>query len=310
MAKQSVVGSGKHTYVWEREFFKLPPNVQIQANTHAIAIDRQGRIFVHSQSEHAVMVFDPKGYFIQSWGSWMKNGAHGMDLRVEKGKEYLYFALTGLHLVVKTTLEGEEVWRMSYPKDAGVYESEAQYVPTNVAFAPNGDFYVADGYGKSYIHQYKVKGEYIRTWGGQGTEPGKMNCPHGLWVDTRSKQPVLIVADRGNHRLQRFTLDGKHIDFVTDELRLPCHFDIRGKELLIPDLAGRVSIFDQNNRLIVHLGDNPDEAQRARNNIPRSQWADGHFISPHDACWDKAGNIYVGEWVADGGRLTRLQRMG
>lgn len=283
MAKQSVVGSGKHTYVWEREFFKLSPNVQIQANTHAIAIDRQGRIFIHSQSEHAVMVFDPQGHFIQSWGSWMKSGAHGMDLRVEKGKEYLYFALTGLHLVVKTTLEGEEVWRMGYPRDAGVYENEAQYVPTNVAFAPNGDFYVADGYGQSYIHQYNVKGEYIRTWGGQGTEPGKMNCPHGLWVDTRNKQPVLIVADRGNHRLQRFTLDGKHIDFVTDELRLPCHFDIRGKELLIPDLAGRISIFDQNNRLIVHLGDNPDEAQRARNKVPRSQWTDGYFISPHDA---------------------------
>ena len=52
-----------------------------------------------------------------------------------------------------------------------------------------------------------------------------MNCPHGIWVDTRGANPIIIVADRGNVRLQNFTLDGKFLGMVTEELRYPCHFD-------------------------------------------------------------------------------------
>ena len=32
------------------------------------------------------------------------------------------------------------------------------------------------------------------------------------------------------------------------------------------------------------------------------------FISPHSACWDKDGNIYVVEWVNDG-RITKLRHI-
>jgi hypothetical protein len=83
-----------------------------------------------------------------------------------------------------------------------------------VAIAPNGDFYVGDGYGSSHINQYNKDAQFIRTFGGLGKEPGRLDCPHGLWVDTRGDGAVLVVADRSNQRLQRFTLDGKHIDFI------------------------------------------------------------------------------------------------
>jgi len=45
---------------------------------------------------------------------------------------------------------------------------------------PNGDIYVGDGYGSSYILQYNSKGEYIRTFGGPGKEAGQLLCPHGI----------------------------------------------------------------------------------------------------------------------------------
>jgi hypothetical protein len=62
--------------------------------------------------------------------------------------------------------------------------------------------------------QYNSKGEYQRTFGGKGKEAGKLDCPHGIIVDMRGPAPVLTVADRGNARIQRFTLRGEHIDFV------------------------------------------------------------------------------------------------
>src|ERR1017187_11018161 len=87
-----------------------------------------------------------------------------------------------------------------------------------------GDLFVGDGYGSSYINQYNRKGEYIRTFGGKGKEAGKLDCPHGIIVDRRGATPILTVADRGNARIQRFTLDGAHLDFVGGT-NLPCHFN-------------------------------------------------------------------------------------
>ncbi|MBI5094973.1 MAG: twin-arginine translocation signal domain-containing protein [Candidatus Hydrogenedentes bacterium] len=306
--KSKVLGTGAHTYELVENWGKLPESKKF-GYTHGVQEDSQGRIYIHNQSPDSVAIFDPDGKFIKSWGPQYAAGAHGFQLRKEDGVEYFYLAATSQHIVAKTTLDGEVVWTLNYPKEAGVYEAPEKFVPTNVAFGPNGDFYVADGYGQAYIHQYNKKAEYIRTWGGNGSEPGKMKCPHGIWLDTRGKEPLLVVADRANIRLQYFTLDGKHVSFVTDELRYPCHFDQRGTDLLIPDLHGRVTIFDKDNKLITHLGDTPGvEKKEGYPNLPHEQRIPGQFISPHAATWDHAGNIYVVEWVSDG-RVTKLRRV-
>jgi len=303
-----VLGSGAHTYELVEGWGQLPAG-KAYGYTHGLAEDSQGRIYVHNQSPDAVVVFDPDGKFITSWGEDFAAGAHGMQLRKEGNTEFLYLADIARHIVVKTTLDGDVVWTLEYPKESGVYDDPKKYTPTNVAFAPNGDFYIADGYGESYIHQYNSKAEYIRTWGGKGAEAGKMSCPHGLWVDTRGTQPLLVVADRANVRLQYFTLDGKHVSFVTEELRHPCHFSQRGDDMLIPDLFGRVTIFDKANKLIAHLGDTPGvEKTEGYPNLPKEQRVPGKFISPHSAIWDHLGNIYVVEWISDG-RVTKLRRV-
>jgi hypothetical protein len=121
----------------------------------------------------------------------------------------------------------------------------------------------------------------VRTWGGTGSDAGQLKCPHGIWCDTRdANNPQLVVADRSNVRLQYFTLDGKYVSTVTHELRHPCHFDQRNGELLIPDLHGRLTIFDRENNLVTHLGDNPDPKQRGNNGVPKEQLKPGIFCSP------------------------------
>jgi hypothetical protein len=151
----------------------------------------------------------------------------------------------------------------------------------------------------------------VRTWGGFGSEPGKMKTPHGLWLDDRpGREPSLVVADRANARLQYFTLDGKHLSFVKG-LLFPAHFDIRGEVLMVPDLFGRVTLFDKDNKVITHLGEDSkrvmaDKGFKIRAN-PK-QWLPGKFVHPHDACFDKDGNIFVVEWVQTG-RVTLLRRV-
>lgn len=308
-----VLGKGRHTYELVPGWGRLPEGKRF-GNTHGVLEDSQGRIFIHNQSPtgDAVCIFDADGKFIKSWGKELSPGAHGMTLHKEGKNEFLYFAATGLHKIYKTSLDGERVWEKGAPSLPDVYPSQDKYVPTNIAFAPNGDFYVADGYGQHWIHQYNAKGEHIRSWGGLGSEPGKMNCPHGIWIDTRGKEAAVVVADRANVRLQYFTLEGKHLRFVTDDLRHPCNFRIRETDLLIPDLHGRVTIFDKDNKLAAHVGIDSDardwKAPAGYPNVPSDQRVAGRFISPHDACWDAKGNLYVAEWVPDG-RVTKLRRV-
>lgn len=302
------IGSGEHTYEVMHNWAKLPASIQ-PGYTHGVVEDSQKRILVHNRSKDAVLVFDEHGNFIKSWGERFAKGAHGMQISREGSDEFLYFSDPEMHEVSKYTLDGKEVFTLGVPVESGVYPDPTKYKPTNTAIAPNGDIYVGDGYGLSYIHQYNRKGEYLRTWGGKGSEPGQMNCPHGIWIDQRAGSPYVLVADRANVRLQKFSLSGEHLGFVSNDLRYPCHFDVRGKELLVPDLHGRVTILNGDNELVVHLGDNPDVwKQKGYPNLPAEQRLPGKFISPHDACWDHAGNIYVVEWVSDG-RITKLKKV-
>ena len=166
----------------------------------------------------------------------------------------------------------------------------------------------ADGYGSYFVNQYTSKAEYIRSFGGRGSEPGKLTEPHGIWVDTRGASPILVVADRRNNRLQRFTMDGKHVDFITG-FRLPGHFDELKGLVVVPDLHGRVTLLGQDNALVAQLGDsNPPTGNPPLRREPRDKFIPGQFICPHGACFDHDGNIFVVEWV-EVGRVTKLRKV-
>jgi hypothetical protein len=294
-----LVGSGEQTYECTHDWLMPPSNI-LWGDTHGIAQDGKGRIYIahtvhkDSPSGDAIVVFDKSGKFLNSWGAQFRGGAHGLDLRKEGREEFLYHCDTKNRKVVKTTLDGKVIWEKGAPAEAGIYKEGVPFIPTNVAFAPNGDFYVGDGYGSSWIHRYNVKGEYVRTFGGAGSDPGKVKQPHGLWVDDRSpfsKEPLLVVADRANNRMQYFSLDGKHVGFVTEGMRRPCHFHTRDGMILIPDLSSVITILDNKNK-----------------GVPREQFVPGKFIHPHGAKFLRDGSILVAEWVPIG-RVTRLKKV-
>jgi hypothetical protein len=314
--KNAIIGQGEHRYECIHDWGKLPANLEWQT-THGVCVDDDGLVYIKHQGHgnklmDTIVVFDPEGKFVRSFGKEYYPGGHGIDLRKEGGVPYLYLSDVHNRQVVKTSLKGDVVWKKTFPQEPGVYKDASQYRPTNVAFAPDGGFYIGDGYGSSYIHQYDKDAKWVRTWGGFGDEPGKMKTPHGLWLDNRpGREPSLVVADRANARLQYFTLDGKHLGFV-NEVLFPAHFDIRGDVLLVPDLHARVSLFGPDNKAIVHLGDDAawiEEVKKFQVRNDPSRWPAGKFIHPHDACFDKDGNIFVVEWVQTG-RVSLLRHVG
>jgi hypothetical protein len=326
--RRPVLGSGAHTYEAIHNWARLPRSLAL-GNTHGICEDAQGHLYVahtvhrSSQARDALLVFDEKGKLVRRWGSEFQGGAHGLHLAREGRDEFLYLVDTGkgrqsgidpAHTwMVKMTLRGEEVFRIGYPKESPHYKLDkdgrpaTKFSPTNVALAPNGDIYIADGYGSYFINQYDAKGAFLRSFGGQGTAAGQLASPHGLILDRRGPAPSLLVADRSNHRLQRFTLDGRHLAFHTG-VNLPCHLHEQNGVMVIPDLAARVTLLSPGNQVIAHLGEDTTGNWMDLRKRPRTEFLAGKFVSPHGACFDHAGNIFVVEWV-EVGRITKLRKL-
>lgn len=361
--KKVIIGSGDYQYECHHRWGEVPEHIKWK-NTHGVAIDRDGLVYITHQGDakspcDTVVVFEPSGKFVRSFGKAYAGGGHGISIRNEGGTDYLYLSNTGLKSVVKCTTTGEVVWEKQVPEESGLYAPPTQeaideakakgtkppappkYSPTNVCFGLNGHFYVGDGYGSNYIHQYAADGSWLRSWGGTGSEPGRMRTPHGQWLDTRSGTPRLIVADRANARLQYFTLNGDPTEIIqgvpasekekhgTREmipglndteipvtyvygLSFPADLETQGEFLLVPDLHARIILMNGKNEIVANLGLNEEwtahvlDGRKVRMNP--AQWPDGKFIHPHDACFDPDGNIYVTEWV-DQGRVTFLKRI-
>ena len=301
------LGAGEHVYRWVPGWLQVPGREL--GNTHGdLIVDSAGRLYVNTDTERAVMVFAPDGTFLRSFGEELAGGLHGMCLTRRGEDELLWLAHTGRHEVLLVTLEGEILQRVGWPETSGLYESAEAYRPTGVAVDPAGGLYVADGYGASWIHRFDAEGTYLDSFGGPGEEPGRLRTPHGIWVDARGDEPLLLVADRENGRLQRFTLAGEHVDVLTDDLRRPCMVKEQAGYLLVPDLAGRVTIVGPGGETVCHLGDNPDPKKRANHGVPPDEWRDGWFTAPHSAAWDRDGNLYVMDWNR-WGRVSKLERV-
>lgn len=135
------------------------------------------------------------------------------------------------------------------------------------------------------------------------------NNPHGNWIDTRDpKNHVLLIADRGNQRILRYTLDDKPIDAVADARGQFCHFQEHKDLIVVPDLGSKVHIM-KGNAIVATFGA-PQEGKPNPNRTTqnRADFVPGQFVAPHGATFDKDGNIFVAEWV-EIGRMTKLRRV-
>ena len=304
------IGEGSHKYELVEGWGSLPDE-RAYGYTHGVVEDAKGRIYIHNQSKHSVCLFDPEGNFLGSWGEAYAAGAHGMHLSKEKDGEYLYLSTTGQRMVVKTTLDGKVLWSVSTPPRSDIYDSDKKlFSPTETAVGPNGKVYVADGYGQPWIHVYSLNGEYEKSFGGPGSAEGQLSNCHGIMIDTRGKEPLVLVSDRGNSRLQYFSLEGKFVRMSAAGIVLkPCTTIQYKDELYIPDLYSRITILDKNDKLVCHVGERVEGYKiDGWPNIKKELRRPGTFTSPHGLHVDRQGTIYLVEWISDG-RVTKLKRV-
>lgn len=332
-AKLPVIGVDGHRYEVHHNWAQLPDKYSWQT-THNVAVDRDQNLYViHEGRENlkdhpSIFVFDRDGKFIRAFGQQFQGGGHGIEIRTEGKDQFIWVAAyQQVKSFAKLTLKGETVWQKFAPMESKLYpEGEDTkptkrwgrdaFLPTNFAFLPDGGFYLADGYGTYRIHRYDQSGKWLSMFGEVGKENGQFQTSHGVWLDDRpGRKPSVVVCDRANKRLQWFTLDGKHLKTL-DGFILPANIDSRGDVLLVPDLSARITLLDKDDKVITHLGEDPEwraqvlkDGMKLRRDDKGEGWVSGKFLHPHDACFDAAGNIFVAEWV-NTGRITKLRKVG
>jgi DNA-binding beta-propeller fold protein YncE len=245
----------------------------------AVGTDSAGNVYVFHRGPKAdpIVVFDPKGKYLRSWGRGIFGNAHG--LRVDRDNN-VWVTDNGHHLVHKFTNEGQLLLTLGTKGKPGTDDNTFNR-PTDIAFSPDGNFYVSDGYGNSRVVKFSREGKYLMAWGKKGTGPGEFNTPHSIAVDSKG---TVYVSDRENNRIQIFDGKGKFLRqwnhlgatqniFITpqDEMWIITHRN-NIENLTYDTLAGRIMKIEVETGKIVGSMESP-----------------GHWIHA-----TKAGEIFIG----------------
>jgi hypothetical protein len=304
-------GNGEWTYDVVPHWGQLPEGKQFGGTHGAINSDKAGNLYVSTQSETGVLVYDPNGRLLRTIANQYPE-VHSLHYSVEDGTEFFYATVqkgtpTENWLIVKMKMDGTVVQKITAPAEAG-FKLPNEWRVTSVVPGPDGSIYIANGYGDSRIFKFDKKGNYQSSFAGKGTEDGKCDCSHGLAVDTRYDQPLLLVCDRENFRLSHFDFDGKFVGHITQHLRRPCQVSFYGDHAIVSELQGRVTILDKSNVPVAFIGDNPQKTQWANYGLKPADIPVTVFSAAHGCYIDRDANIFVSDWNRTG-RLTKLTRV-
>jgi len=201
----------------------------------SVAVTARGTILVLHRGAHPIIEFETGGALVRSWGDglfsegkvaaiaesyWTADksrysavyGPAGCDscgghsVRIDPQGNVWVVDAPG-HVVYKLNPDGKEMMRLGSRGVSGTGQNTFN-LPTDVAFAPNGDVYVSDGYGSARIVKYSRDGKYLSQWGRRGKGPGEFELPHNLVIDGAGR---VYVTDRDNERIEVFDADGKFL---------------------------------------------------------------------------------------------------
>ncbi len=287
-------------------FFEATPGGEPLGPCHGgLVLDKAGNIYVTTDTPRGIVVFSPDGKYLRNFGP---TRIHGLEIREEGGAEVIYAARPSEHEVIKLKLDGTQEWSIPFPAESGLYKEAKNFNPCAVTVAPDGSIFVADGYGANYVLKFDKDRKFIKAFGGPGEEEGKFNTCHGIALDLRQGQPLLLVCNRNSNRVEYWDLDGNFVKVIQKDLRMPAAVHIRGDYAVFPELQGRVTVLDKAGAIVAQVGDNPNPRQRANYGLAQEEWKDGICNSPHGGSIDKDGNLLIAEWTKFG-HLHKFQRV-
>jgi streptogramin lyase len=219
------------------DFLKLPADLYL-GEVAGVAVNSKGHVFVLSRGNTTgpayaaaaaqLLEFDPDGKFLREIGHNLYAWSFSHSVKVDK-EDNIWVADKGSDMVIKFNSEGRVAMvfgRKQEASDEGTAPLKHPKPPlppvdgmfrqvTDMAWDSSGNTYISDGYINSRIAKVDKSGNWLKSWGEPGDQPGQFNTPHSIAVDAEGR---VYVADRGNRRIQVFDSDGKFLRQITIDL--------------------------------------------------------------------------------------------
>lgn len=239
----------------------------------------------HPRWDHILLIYNRDGKLIESWEQHNKLFVRPHRVRINPydPEKHVWLVDDGAHSIYKFTNDGKKlVMTLGQFRKPGSTQTNFGR-PTDVAWLPNGDFFVSDGYNNTRVVKFNKDGKYLLEWGQKGeagkeTRPGYFNTVHGVVVD---KNRRVYVADRANRRVQVFDENGKYLDeWYT---RFPYHiFLSQDQHLWVGDgQTNKILKYDLTGRLLSSWG--------TFGTMPGAMWG------PHQFSVDSENNFYIAD---------------
>jgi hypothetical protein len=221
-------------------FGELPANMYL-GEASGVAVNSKGHVFVFTRGNSTgpaygatasqLLEFDANGKFIREIGRNLYAWSFAHAVRVDP-EDNIWVADKGSDMVIKFNPAGEVLMvygRKSEASDESAHPLEHPKPPlppvdgmfrqvTDMAWDPQGNVYISDGYINSRVGKADKDGNWLMSFGEPGSGPGQLNTPHSIAAD---KDGNIFVADRGNRRIQVFDQNGKVERMISIDIAVP-----------------------------------------------------------------------------------------
>ena len=278
--------SPDRVFVIERGELPLPEKVKPGPGAMFGAPGRSASSAVsQARRENYVLVADRNGTVVESWTQWDKlwegsRGPHHIKINPYDPEKHVWIIDDDLHQVLEFTNDGKKLVmtigeRLVAGNDSGHFGR-----PTDIAWLPDGTFFITDGYINARVLKFDKNGKFLMTWGTPGSAPGQFKSPvHAVAIDNERR---LYVADRGNSRIQVFDEHGKFLD-QWPNIRDPWHVHVAtDQSIWVSDgQTNKFLKFDRSGQLLYSWG--------TFGQFPGGLWG------VHQFSVDQEGNLYTAE---------------
>jgi DNA-binding beta-propeller fold protein YncE len=278
----------------------LPENVMFD-EVSAVAVDASGGVLVLQRGGRqwpdsdvldqtliampTVFVFDGQtGVLRKAWGKDSFALPHSVTV---DSRDNVWITDVALNQVFKFSRDGSLLLTLGERGVAGDDERHFNR-PTDVAVAPDGSFFVSDGYGNSRVMKFAPDGAFLSQWGSKGKGSGQFDLPHGIALDASGR---VFVVDRQNGRVQVFDGKGTYLTTLKQTFVNPQDIAIASDGTAFVTDIGEEKLPDRSGVYVFR----PDGSSAGR--IGRFGNYDGQFIVAHGVAVGKNGEAYVADFT-------------
>jgi len=239
--REQFVALGQRHYRVERPWTRLPDGLSF-AGISDVTVLSTGRVVVLCRSNPAVLVFEPDGALADTWP--MPDVVAGHYIRATAGDRLLLTDFDGHRVFVLTAKGACE--RVLGERDRPRFGKPFSH-PADAVESPDGEIFVADGYGNSCIHKFSAEGRHLATWGSPGTGNLEFSTPHAIAFDSAGR---LLVCDRENNRVQILDTAGTWLGEIAGLYKPMAVEPTREGGVLVTDHTPRLSQYSAEGKLV------------------------------------------------------------